>query len=105
MSRFAMGMRWTRKRLSAEETRFMNDVQESLLAQRSPGSLLVIYLILAVFIVGAIWAHFARVEEITQGRPGSFQRVVSRSFKAWKAASWQKWPCERATWWRQARYC
>lgn len=75
MSRFAMGMRWTRKRLSAEETRFMNDVQESLLAQRSPGSLLVIYLILAVFIVGAIWAHFARVEEITQGEA----RIISKS--------------------------
>ena len=53
----------------------MNDVQESLLAQRSPGSLLVIYLILAVFIVGAIWAHFARVEEITQGEA----RIISKS--------------------------
>ncbi|WP_240924887.1 HlyD family type I secretion periplasmic adaptor subunit [Metapseudomonas otitidis] len=75
MSRFAIGVRWSRGRLTAEETRFMNDVQESLLAQRSPGSLLVIYLILAVLFVGVVWAHFARVEEITQGEA----RIISKS--------------------------
>lgn len=54
---------------------YMNDVQESLLTQTTPGSRLVLYLIAAVLIGGLVWAYFARVEEITQGEA----KVISKS--------------------------
>jgi adhesin transport system membrane fusion protein len=54
---------------------FMNDVQESLLAQTTPGSRLVLHLIAAVLIGGLVWANFARVEEITLGEA----KVISKS--------------------------
>lgn len=61
---------WGRKAQAALEpgdAAFMNDVQESLLSQTTPGSRLVIYLIAAVLIIGVVWASYARVEEITLG--------------------------------------
>lgn len=54
---------------------FMNDVQESLLAQTTPGSRLILQLIAAVLIGGLIWAYFARVEEITLGEA----KIISKS--------------------------
>jgi len=54
---------------------FMNDVQESLLAQTTPGSKLVLQLIAAVMIGGLLWAYFARVEEITLGEA----KIISKS--------------------------
>lgn len=53
--------------LKPGDAAFMNDVQESLLTQTTPGSKLVLYLIAAVLVGGLVWASFARVEEITQG--------------------------------------
>lgn len=53
--------------LEPGDAAFMNDVQESLLSQTTPGSKLVIYLIAVVLIIGVVWASFARVEEITLG--------------------------------------
>ena len=52
--------------LAPGDAAFMNDVQESLLAQTTPGSKLVLYLILGVLVSGLVWASYARVEEITQ---------------------------------------
>lgn len=54
---------------------FMNDVQESLLAQTTPGSRLILQLIGAVLIGGLVWANFARVEEITLGEA----KIISKS--------------------------
>jgi adhesin transport system membrane fusion protein len=53
--------------LSAGDAAFMNDVQESLLTQSAPGSMLVMYVIGAILVVGLAWAKFARVEEVTNG--------------------------------------
>ncbi|QCT18888.1 HlyD family type I secretion periplasmic adaptor subunit [Jejubacter calystegiae] len=61
--------------LSPEDAAFMNDVRESLLAQKTPKSKLVLQLIGALFVIGLVWAHFARVEEITQGDA----KVISKS--------------------------
>ena len=61
--------------ISAADAAFMNDVQESLLAQTTPGSRLVLYMILVVVGAGLLWAHFARVEEITQGEA----KIISKS--------------------------
>ncbi|AZC83977.1 HlyD family type I secretion periplasmic adaptor subunit [Pseudomonas chlororaphis] len=54
---------------------FMNDVQESLLAQTTPGSRLILQLIAAVLVGGLVWAYFARVEEITLGEA----KIISKS--------------------------
>lgn len=62
-------------RISAADAAFMNDVQESLLSQTTPGSRLVNYIVAAIIVVGIIWASMARVEEITQGEA----KVISRS--------------------------
>ncbi|QDY43079.1 HlyD family type I secretion periplasmic adaptor subunit [Candidatus Pantoea soli] len=61
--------------LSAADAEFMNDVQASLLAQTTPGSKLVMWIIIAVLGVGLTWANYARVEEITKGDG----KVISRS--------------------------
>ena len=61
--------------LTPGDAAFMNDVQESLLAQTTPGSRLILQLIAAVLIGGLIWAYFARVEEITLGEA----KIISKS--------------------------
>ncbi|MCE1972556.1 HlyD family type I secretion periplasmic adaptor subunit [Enterobacter cloacae] len=61
--------------VSAADAAFMDDVQASLLAQTTPGSRLVLWLILAVLAGGLAWAALAQVEEITQGEA----KIISRS--------------------------
>ncbi|MNM17108.1 Type I secretion system membrane fusion protein PrsE [compost metagenome] len=61
--------------ISNGDAAFMNDVQESLLAQTTPGSRLVLYMVVAVLGAGLIWASLARVEEITQGEA----KIISKS--------------------------
>lgn len=63
------------KSVSAADAAFMNDVQESLLAQTTPGSRLVVYMGFLVLCVSLIWAYFAKVEEITQGEA----KIISKS--------------------------
>lgn len=61
--------------ISSSDAAFMNDVQESLLAQTTPGSRLVLYMIFLALVAGLTWAYFAPVEEITQGEA----KVISKS--------------------------
>ncbi|QEW32559.1 HlyD family type I secretion periplasmic adaptor subunit [Erwinia billingiae] len=61
--------------ISASDAAFMNDVQSSLLSQRTPGSYLVLLIFIAVIVGFLSWAHFANVEEITKGEA----KIVSRS--------------------------
>ncbi|KNC17446.1 HlyD family type I secretion periplasmic adaptor subunit [Pantoea sp. BIGb0393] len=70
-----MPWRKSAKGLSAADAEFMNDVQASLLSQTTPGSKLVMWIIIAVLGVGITWANYARVEEITKGDG----KVISRS--------------------------
>jgi len=61
--------------LRAGDAAFMSDLRESLMTQSTPGSHLVLYVIGAVLLCGFTWAHFARVEEITQGEG----KIISKS--------------------------
>lgn len=61
--------------LKPGDAAFMSDLRESLLIQSTPGSRLVLMVIGALLITGLTWAHFARVEEITQGEG----KIVSKS--------------------------
>lgn len=64
-----------KKALSAGDSAFMNDIQSSLLSQKTPGSHLVLIIFMAVIVCFLTWANFARVEEITKGEA----KIVSRS--------------------------
>ncbi|UQS17575.1 HlyD family type I secretion periplasmic adaptor subunit [Pseudomonas sp. HS6] len=61
--------------LQPGDAAYMNDIQESLLTQTTPGSRLILHLIAAVLIGGLVWAYFARVEEITLGEA----KIISKS--------------------------
>ncbi|EBI5627557.1 HlyD family type I secretion periplasmic adaptor subunit [Salmonella enterica] len=69
-----------KKNLSANELAFIDDVSEALHAQKTPASMVILYMIAAIIIVGLVWAKFARVEEITQGEakiiPASREQIV-----------------------------
>lgn len=62
-------------RLSAQDAAFMDDVREALLVRSSAGAQTVLYVVVAVLVAGLVWAHFARVEEVTRGEA----TVVSQS--------------------------
>lgn len=64
-----------KKSISAGDAAFMNDIQASMLSQKTPGSHLVLIILAAIIVVFFTWAHFARVEEITKGEA----KIVSRS--------------------------
>ncbi|CAN5450980.1 HlyD family type I secretion periplasmic adaptor subunit [soil metagenome] len=49
------------------DAEYMADLQQSLLIQATPGSQIVLYLVASILMAGVVWAHYARVEEITQG--------------------------------------
>ncbi|GAB7539795.1 HlyD family type I secretion periplasmic adaptor subunit [Burkholderia sp. 3C] len=54
-------------RLVAADSVFMNDLREAMLVRSSAGAQAVLYLIAAVLVLGLVWAHFSRVEEVTRG--------------------------------------
>lgn len=64
-----------KKEISAADAAFMDDVHESLLTQRTPGTRIVLYTIAILLVAGLCWAYFARVEEITRGDA----KIVARS--------------------------
>ncbi|HYP85151.1 HlyD family type I secretion periplasmic adaptor subunit [Variovorax sp.] len=63
-----------------EDTPFIHDLREAMLVQKTPGSMIVLYLIAALIVVGITWAHFAIVEEVTIGEarivPASREQVI-----------------------------
>ena len=61
--------------ITVEDAEFMNDVKESLLAQKTPGSKIILQLIGVLVICGFIWAKYSKVEEITQGEA----KIIARS--------------------------
>jgi multidrug efflux pump subunit AcrA (membrane-fusion protein) len=67
-------------RARAEDIAFVQDLRAAMLVQKTPGSLLVLYLIATLLVVAVVWAHFAKVEEITQGEgrviPASREQVI-----------------------------
>ncbi|MDR0181747.1 HlyD family type I secretion periplasmic adaptor subunit [Lysobacter arvi] len=76
------GPRWARltghhrsSEVSAADAAFMDDLHESLLTQRTPGTRIVLYTILVLLVIGLVWASLARVEEITRGEG----KVIPRS--------------------------
>ena len=73
--KFRKRLRRNEARLAPQDAAFMNDVRAALLAQSVVGTKVVLCLIAAVLAAGLVWAHFARVEEVTHGDA----TVISRS--------------------------
>jgi multidrug efflux pump subunit AcrA (membrane-fusion protein) len=67
-------------RAKAEDLAFVQDLRQAMLVQKTPGSMLVLYLIATILVVAVVWAHFARVEEITHGEgrviPASREQII-----------------------------
>jgi adhesin transport system membrane fusion protein len=67
-------------RMHPAHVAYLNDLRESSLAQSIPGTLVVLYLVAAIMVVGVVWAKFAKVEEITQGQgkviPVSREQII-----------------------------
>jgi adhesin transport system membrane fusion protein len=61
--------------LKAGDEAFMSDLRESLLIQSTPNSRAVLYIICIILVTGGVWAHYAQVEEITQGEG----KIISKS--------------------------
>lgn len=61
--------------VSQADAAFMDDVRESLLTQKTPGTRIVLYLVGLVLTGTLVWAYFAKVEEITKGDA----KIVARS--------------------------
>jgi adhesin transport system membrane fusion protein len=63
------------KTLSNHDIEYMNDIRASLLSQTTPKSKIILFLIVALILSATIWAHFAKVEEITKGDA----KIISKS--------------------------
>jgi multidrug efflux pump subunit AcrA (membrane-fusion protein) len=67
-------------RVRREDLPFMRDLREAMLVQKTPGSMIVLHVIALLVVVALVWAHFARVEEITMGEgrviPASREQVI-----------------------------
>ncbi|MBR8213208.1 HlyD family type I secretion periplasmic adaptor subunit [Burkholderia cenocepacia] len=66
-------------RLRAGDVAYMSDIREALLVRSSAGAQLTLYMVAVVLVAGLVWAHFARVEEVTR----SDATVVSPSREQW----------------------
>lgn len=68
------------EKVKPEDAAFINDLQAALISQKTPFSMIMLYIIGLVLIVALVWAHFARVEEITRGDgkiiPASREQVI-----------------------------
>ncbi|MBK5074729.1 HlyD family type I secretion periplasmic adaptor subunit [Budviciaceae bacterium CWB-B4] len=67
-------------KVKSSDLPFMRDLQEALIEQKTPFSLIMLYLIGAILIIAIVWAKFARVEEITLGEgriiPASREQII-----------------------------
>jgi len=67
-------------RRRSEDTPFIQDLHEAMLVQKTPGTMIVLYLIAALLVAAVVWAHFAIVEEVTTGEariiPASREQVI-----------------------------
>lgn len=67
-------------KVNSEDLQFMRDLQGALLVQKTPVTTVVLWLIAAILVIALTWAHFAIVEEITQGEgkviPASREQII-----------------------------
>ncbi|ADU68740.1 HlyD family efflux transporter periplasmic adaptor subunit [Pantoea sp. At-9b] len=69
-----------KSRLQAADMPFLDDLQSAIILQKTPKSMLVLWLLIIVVISALVWAHFAVVEEVTKGEakviPASHEQTI-----------------------------
>lgn len=67
-------------KLQTSDMKFLDDLQNAIIMQKTPKSMLALWLMLLITICALVWAHFAHVEEITKGDakviPASHEQVI-----------------------------
>ncbi|HEY3983311.1 HlyD family efflux transporter periplasmic adaptor subunit [Cedecea sp.] len=62
------------------DMQFLDDLQNAIVIQKHPRSMIVLWLMAVVVISTLVWSHFARVEEITKGDakviPASHEQII-----------------------------
>lgn len=70
-----------KNKLRGSDLEYMQDVREALMAQATPGSSAVLYVMVVLTIIAIVWASISRVDEVTQAEarviPTSREQVVN----------------------------
>jgi multidrug efflux pump subunit AcrA (membrane-fusion protein) len=70
-----------KSKLKGSDLEYMQDVREALMAQATPGSSAILYVMVLLTVIAIIWASIARVDEVTQAEarviPTSREQVVN----------------------------
>lgn len=70
-----------KNKLKGSDLEYMQDVREALMAQATPGSSAVLYVMVVLTAIAIVWASIARVDEVTQAEarviPSSREQVVN----------------------------
>lgn len=70
-----------KNKLKGSDLEYMQDVREALMAQATPGSSAVLYVMVLLTIIAIVWASISRVDEVTQAEarviPTSREQVVN----------------------------
>ena len=70
-----------KSKLSGDDYDYMRSVSEALLAQSTPASSAVLYLIIALTTIALVWASISKVDEVTLAEarviPSSREQVIS----------------------------
>lgn len=82
ISPWHFSFRFRRKtKLKGSDLEYMQDVREALMAQATPGSSAILYVMVVLTIVAVVWASVSRVDEVTQAEarviPSSREQVVN----------------------------
>jgi len=82
---FSLGLEWKlfrrKSKLKGDDYEYMRNVSEALLAQATPASSALLYLLIVLTIVGLTWASISKVDEATLAEarviPSSREQVIS----------------------------
>ena len=78
---FQFTLPWRRRKLRGKDLEYMHDLSEALLAQATPASSALLYLIMVFLVSGIVWASIARVDEVTQADarviPSNREQIVN----------------------------
>jgi len=82
---FSVGLDWKlfrrKSKLKGDDYEYMRNVSEALLAQATPASSALLYLLIILTVIGLIWASVSKVDEVTLAEarviPSSREQVIS----------------------------
>ena len=82
---FSLGLEWKlfrrKSKLKGDDYEYMRNVSEALLAQATPASSAILYLLTLLTVIGLTWASVSKVDEVTLAEarviPSSREQVIS----------------------------